>query len=305
MTNHLIEKINTLRKEKNAIILVHNYQIGEVQDIADFTGDSLGLSQKAAGTEAEIIVFCGVLFMAETAAILSPKKTVLLPDKEAGCPMADMVTAQQLQKMKDEHPQAPVVCYVNSPAAVKAISDYCCTSSNAIEVVSSIETDREIIFVPDRNLGQYVMEATGRKLLLWPGYCPTHVQPRAEELKELQAIRPYAITLAHPECNKELRVCADELLSTGGMLNYVRRSKNKKFIIATEKGIIYTLQKQNPDKEFFSASQRFVCPNMKKITLEKVLFSLEDMKYKISVDENIAEAARVALEKMVSIAASR
>lgn len=301
MTDHLIDKINKLRKEKNAVILAHNYQIGEIQDIADFTGDSLGLSIKAAATEADIIVFCGVLFMAETAAILSPKKTVLLPDKEAGCPMADMITAEQLQKMKNEHPKAVVVCYVNSSAEVKALSNYCCTSSNAIEVVSSIEPDKEIIFVPDKNLGQYVMEKTNRNLLLWPGYCPTHVQPLIEEVKNIQAEHPDAITLAHPECNKEVRLCADELLSTGQMLNYVGQSENTEFIIATETGIIHTLKKQNPDKKFYLASRRFVCPNMKKITLEKVFFSLEDMQYKISVDEDIAEKAKLALERMVKI----
>ena len=301
MTDHLIEKINRLRKEKNAVILAHNYQTGEIQDIADFTGDSLGLSKEAAMTEADVIVFCGVLFMAETAAILSPEKTVLLPDKEAGCPMADMITAQRLQDMKDEYPQAVVVCYVNSPADVKALSDYCCTSSNAAEVVNSIEADREIIFVPDKNLGQHIMENTGRKLLLWPGFCPTHVQPPAEDVKKVQLQHPDAITMAHPECNKEIRLISDKLLSTGQMLSYARQSKNKEFIIATEKGIIHTLKKQNPDKQFYLASERFVCPNMKKITLEKVLFSLEDMKYKITVDENIAEAARVALERMVKV----
>ncbi len=297
----LIDKINKLRKEKNAVILAHNYQIGQIQDIADFTGDSLGLSIKAAATEAEVIVFCGVLFMAETAAILSPKKTVLLPDKEAGCPMADMISAEQLQEMKNKYPQAEVVCYVNSSAKVKALSDYCCTSSNAIEVVKSIEADKEIIFIPDKNLGQHVMENTNRKLLLWPGYCPTHAQPPAEDLKGIQAEHPGTITLAHPECNKELRLCANELLSTGQMLDYVCRSENNEFIIATEIGIIHTLQKQNPNKKFYSASRRFVCPNMKKITLEKVLFSLEDMKYKISIDEDIAEKAKVALERMVKV----
>jgi quinolinate synthase len=301
MTANIIEKINNLKKKKNAVILAHNYQSPEIQDIADFTGDSLDLSRKAAATPADVIVFCGVLFMAETAAILSPQKTVLLPDKTAGCPMADMITAKQLAGLKEKYPDAVVVCYVNSSAQVKAMSDYCCTSSNAVAIVSSTEPDKKIIFVPDKNLGQVVSERTGRDLVLWPGYCPTHVFTTAEDVKKIQAAHPDALTLAHPECSKLVRDCADELLSTGRMMNYVKKSDKKEFIIATEVGIIYALKKQNPDKTFYPASEKFVCPNMKKITLEKVLFSLEDNKFIIKVPQDIAEKARAALDKMIAV----
>jgi quinolinate synthase len=297
----VIEKINTLKKKKNAIILAHNYQPGEIQDIADFTGDSLDLSRRAAAASADVIVFCGVLFMAETAAILSPKKTVLLPDKTAGCPMADMITAKQLSELKKKYPDSVVVCYVNSPAEVKAISDYCCTSSNAVDIVNSIEPQKKIIFVPDKNLGQVVSERTARNLVLWPGYCPTHVFATAEDIKKVQTAHPDAVTLAHPECPKPVRDCADELLSTGQMLRYAKKSDKKEFIIATEIGIIYTLEKQNPEKIFYPASGKFVCPNMKKITLEKVLFALEDNKFVIKVPQDVAEKAKKALDKMIAV----
>ena len=297
----VIEKINTLKKKKNAIILAHNYQPGEIQDIADFTGDSLDLSRRAAAASADVIVFCGVLFMAETAAILSPKKTVLLPDKTAGCPMADMITAKQLSELKKKYPDSVVVCYVNSPAEVKAISDYCCTSSNAVDIVNSIEPRKKIIFVPDKNLGQVVSERTARNLVLWPGYCPTHVFATAEDIKKVQTAHPDAVTLAHPECPKPVRDCADELLSTGQMLRYAKKSDKKEFIIATEIGIIYTLEKQNPEKVFYPASGKFVCPNMKKITLEKVLFALEDNKFVIKVPQDVAEKAKSALDKMIAV----
>ncbi|MGA2916742.1 MAG: quinolinate synthase NadA [Sedimentisphaerales bacterium] len=301
MTVSIIEKINNLKKKRNAVILSHNYQSAEVQDIADFTGDSLELSRKAAATDADVIVFCGVLFMAETASILSPNKTVLLPDKTAGCPMADMITAKQLGELKEKYPDAVVVCYVNSSAEVKAISDYCCTSSNAVEIVNSIDAKKKIIFVPDKNLGQVVMEKTGRDLVLWPGYCPTHVFATAEDVKKIKAAHPDAVTLAHPECPRPVRDCADELLSTGQLLKYVRASEKKEFIIATEIGIIHTLKKQNPDKTFYPASGKFICPNMKKITLEKVLFSLEDNKYIIKVPQDIAQKAKKAIDRMVAV----
>jgi quinolinate synthase len=301
MNQSIIEKINNLKKKKNAVILAHNYQPGEVQDIADFTGDSLELSRKAAGTSADVIVFCGVLFMAETASILSPQKTVLLPDKNAGCPMADMITAKQLEDLKAKYPDAVVVCYVNSSAEVKAISDYCCTSSNAVDVVNSIDAEKKIIFVPDKNLGQVVKDKTDRDMVLWPGYCPTHVFATADDVKKIQAAHPAAITLAHPECPKPVRDCADELLSTGKMLKYVRGSDKKEFIIATEIGIIHTLKKQNPEKTFYPASEKFICPNMKRITLEKVLFSLEDNKYIVKVPDETAQKAKKALERMVAV----
>jgi quinolinate synthase len=301
MNESIIDKINSLRKTRNAVILAHNYQTGDIQDIADFTGDSLELSRRAAETKADVIVFCGVLFMAETSSILSPNKTVLLPDKNAGCPMADMITAKELENLKAKYPDAVVVCYVNSSAEVKAISDYCCTSSNAVDIVKSIDADKKIIFVPDKNLGQVVKERTGRDLVLWPGYCPTHHFATAQAVNETKKAHPDAVILAHPECPKEVRDIADILLSTGQMLKYVKASDKKEFIISTEIGIIHTLKKQNPDKIFYPASERFVCPNMKKITLEKVLFALEDNKYVIKVPDEIASKAKKALERMVAV----
>jgi quinolinate synthase len=297
----LLDSIGQLKQLRKAVILAHNYQPGEVQDIADFVGDSLGLSKQAAATDAETIVFCGVHFMAETAKILSPDKMVLLPDKYAGCPMADMINAQQLRKLKAEHPDAMVVCYVNSSAEVKAESDYCCTSSNAAEIVASLPPDKEIIFVPDKYLGQYTAEKTGRKLILWPGYCPTHAYISEDDILKAKAAHPGAIVMAHPECTEPVKELADQVLSTGQMLKYAAKSDAKKFIVATEIGIIYTLQKQNPHKEFFMASARAICPNMKRINLEKIAWSLEDLQYRITVQEDIANKAKKALEKMIAV----
>ena len=297
----LVENIERLKQQHNAVILAHNYQPGEIQDIADFTGDSLGLSIKAAQTEAEVIVFCGVRFMAETAAILSPEKTVLLPDKSAGCPMADMITAEQLRKLKQEHPDALVVCYVNSTAEVKAESDYCCTSANAVELVSSLPKDRQILFVPDQHLGRFVADRTGRDIVLWPGYCRSHIMITEDDIKTAKAKYPDAIVMAHPECSEPVKELSDELLSTGQMLKFAAGNTTKQFIIATETGIIHTLKKQNPEAEFIPASNRAICHNMKKITLEKIIWALEDMKYKISVPEAIREKAKIALDKMVEI----
>jgi len=301
LVKKLTENIQNLKRQRNAVILAHNYQPGEIQDIADFTGDSLGLSIKAAQTEAEVIVFCGVQFMAETAAILSPEKTVLLPDKSAGCPMADMINAEQLCKLKQEHPGALVVCYVNSTAEVKAESDYCCTSANAVELVNSLPKDQQIIFVPDQHLGRFVAERTGRDLILWPGYCTTHVLITIDDIKNAKAKYPDAIVMAHPECSEPVKELSDELLSTGQMLKFAAEGTAKQFIIATETGIIHALKKQNPKAEFFPASKRAICPNMKKITLEKIIWSLEDMQYKISVPEEIRKKAKKALDRMVEI----
>jgi quinolinate synthase len=301
MNEQLIEKIGQLKAERNAVILAHNYQPGEIQDIADFTGDSLALSVKAAATDADVIVFCGVKFMAETAAILSPGKTVLLPDKNAGCPMADMITGEQLRELKRKHPGALVVCYVNSSAEVKAESDYCCTSANAVEVVESLPNDSEIIFVPDQHLGRFVIEKTGREMVLWPGYCPTHAFITEDDIKKARDAHPGAIVMAHPECTEPVKAVSDKLLSTGQMLKFAKQSDAKRFIIATETGIIYTLKKENPGKEFFPATTRALCPNMKRITLDKVLWSLEDMHYKIAVPADIAARAKQSLEKMVAI----
>jgi len=305
MNEQLIRKIQNLKEQRNAVILAHNYQPGEIQDLADFTGDSLGLSIQAAETDAEVIVFCGVRFMAETAAILSPQKIVLLPEKTAGCPMADMITAEQLRGLKEQHPGAIVVCYVNSTAEVKAESDYCCTSSNAVEVVSSLPEDKRIIFVPDQHLGQFVAERTGRDMVLWPGYCTTHVLMTADDIRAAKAKYPYAVVMAHPECTEPVKELADELLSTGQMLKFAAAGKAKRYIIATEKGIIHALKKQNPDVEFIAASGRAICPNMKKITLDKVVASLEDMQYRITVPEEIRTRAERSLNRMVEILPSK
>ncbi len=299
MSEKLIEKINELKQQRKAIILAHNYQPGEIQDIADFCGDSLGLSIKAAQTDAEVIVFCGVLFMAETAAILSPEKIVLLPEKDAGCPMADMITAEQLIKLKQKHHDALVVCYVNSTAEVKAESDYCCTSANAVEVVNSLPKNKAVIFVPDKNLGQFAAEKTERDIILWPGYCHVHVSITEDDIKDKKTKYPNAIILTHPECPKTVRDLSDEILSTSQMLKYVQKNSGKQFIITTEIGIIHTLKKQNPNTEFIAATEKAICPNMKKITLEKVLWALEDMQYEITVPEQIRQKAKKALDRMV------
>ena len=301
MNEQLIKQIEKLKADRGAVILAHNYQPGEIQDLADFTGDSLGLSIQASKTDADVIVFCGVRFMAETAAILSPEKTVLLPEKSAGCPMADMINAEQLRQLKKENPNALVVCYVNSTAEVKAESDYCCTSANAVEIVNSLPEDKPIIFVPDQHLGQFVAERTGRKLVLWPGYCTTHVLITADDIKAARAKYPDAIVMAHPECSEPVKEASDELLSTGQMLKYAAKNKAKRFIIATEMGIIHTLKKQNPETEFFPASERAICPNMKKITLDKIIDSLQKMQYKITVPETISIKAKKALDRMVEI----
>jgi quinolinate synthase len=297
----LAEKISALKKRRNAVILAHNYQLGEVQDIADFVGDSLGLSQKAAETDAGVIVFCGVRFMAETASILSPDKVVLLPDVNAGCLLADMITAKQLRAKKKEHPQAVVVCYVNSPAEVKAESDICCTSANAVRVVESLDA-REILFVPDQNLGHYVSTRTGKKMILWPGFCPTHaVMIRPERIRELRQEYPQAKVVVHPECTPEVIALADEVLSTGGMCRYAQRDEVREMIVGTELGIIHRLKKENPGKRFIPVSEQAICPDMKLITLEKVLRSLEEMGPEVKVPEEIRLRAKAAVDKMLKI----
>ncbi len=296
----LVEKILNLKKKRNAVILAHNYQPGEVQDIADFVGDSLGLSQNAAKTDAGVIVFCGVHFMAETAAIICPEKTVLLPDINAGCPMADMITAERLKKKKEEFPNATVVCYVNSSAEVKAESDICCTSANALDVVESLDA-KEILFVPDQYLGHYVSTQTDKKMILWPGYCPTHVIIRPEHIKQLRQEHPQARVVVHPECRPEVIALADEVLSTGGMCRYARRSEVKEMIVGTEVGIIHRLKKENPGKNFFPVSDKAICPNMNLITLEKVLWSLEDMTPEVKVPEEIRLKAKEAVDRMLEI----
>jgi quinolinate synthase len=296
-----IEEIFRLKKQKKAVFLVHNYQRPEVQDIADFIGDSLELSRKAANTDAEVIVFCGVHFMAETAFLVNPGKTVLLPEIESGCPMADMITVEQLIKKKNEIPGAIVVCYVNSSAAVKAESDICCTSANAVRVVQSLPADREILFIPDQYLGQWVAQKTGREMHLWPGYCPTHMRIMGKKILEEKQKHPGAPALVHPECRPDAKEAADEVLSTGGMIRYVRESSAKEFIIGTETGIIHRLKKENPGKTFLPVNSKAVCPNMKKITLEKVLRSLREMQYKVTVPQSIRIKALSTVNKMLAI----
>ena len=296
----LVEKISALKGKRNAVLLVHNYQLGEVQDIADFVGDSLDLSQRAAETAADVIVFCGVHFMAETASILCPDKVVLLPDINAGCPMANMITAERLRAKKKEHPQAAVVCYINSSAEVKAESDVCCTSANAVKVVESLDA-REILFIPDQYLGHYVSAKTGKEMVLWPGFCPTHVRIKPERIKELKKEYPQAKVVVHPECTPEVIALADEVLSTSGMCRYAQRDEVREMVVGTEIGIIHRLKKENPGKRFIPISEQAICPNMKLITLEKVLWSLEEMEPEVKVPEEIRLSAKAAVDKMLEI----
>ncbi len=297
----LIEGILRLKRERNAIILAHNYQLGEVQDIADFVGDSLELSQKAAQTSAAVIVFCGVLFMAETASILCPDKKILLPDIHAGCAMADMITAEGLRKKKKEHPGATVVCYVNSSAEVKAESDVCCTSASAVNIVEKLPEGREILFVPDQYLGHYASTKTGREMILWPGFCPTHARIKSQDIVRLKQEHPQAKVVVHPECRPEVIALADEVLSTGGMCRFARSTMAAEVIVGTELGIIYRLRKENPDKIFIPASEQAVCPQMKLITLENVLWSLDEMAPEVKVPEEIRLRAKAAVDKMLEV----
>jgi len=297
----VINNILKLKAEKDAIILAHNYQIGEVQDIADFVGDSFQLSYEASKTRKKIIVFCGVQFMAETAKILSPEKKVLLPDENSGCPMADMITANQLKKLRDKHPGAVVVCYVNSTAEVKALSDICCTSANAVRVVESIPKNKKIIFIPDKYLGSYVQSQTGRELILWNGYCPTHILITVKDIINLKKDYPDAVVMVHPECTPDVIDIADKVASTGGMLKYARKNKKKNFIIGTEIDIIHRLKKENPDKNFYPATSKAICPDMKLINLEKIMWALIDEKYEIIIEEDVIRKAKLAINKMMAI----
>ena len=296
----LADKILKLKEKRNAVILVHNYQLGEVQDIADFVGDSLDLSQRAAKTDADVIVFCGVHFMAETASILCPGKAVLLPDMHAGCPMANMITAPELRTKKKEHPQATVVCYINSSAAVKAESDVCCTSANAVAVIESLDAD-EILFVPDQYLGHYISTRTGKKMILWPGFCPTHARILPEHIIGLRQEYSEAKIVVHPECKPGVIALADEVLSTSGMIKFARREDVQQVIVGTEVGIIYRLRKENPDKKFIPVSEQAICPNMKLITLEKVLWSLEEMAPEVKVPEKVRLKAKKAVDRMLAV----
>jgi len=297
----LKEKILHLKEKRDAVILAHNYQLGEVQEIADFVGDSLDLSQKASQTDAKVIVFCGVHFMAETASLLCPDKTVLLPDEHAGCPMADMVSVEDLREKKREFPDATVVCYINTSAAVKAECDICCTSSNALKVAARIPAGNPIIFVPDRYLGAYTAARSNREMTLWPGYCPTHQRIQAEDIVRLKKAYPAAKVIVHPECRSDVTALADRALGTGGMLQYARESTDREFIIGTEIGIIYRLRKENPSKLFIPASEQAVCPNMKLITLEKVLWSLEEMVHQVRVPDELRDRAKKPVQKMLAL----
>jgi len=308
----LEEKIKELKKKRNAVILAHNYQLPEVQDIADYRGDSLELSRIAAKTSASVIVFCGVHFMAETASILSPDKKVIMPDVNAGCPMANMITVADLKKLKREHPAAVAVGYVNTSADVKAELDVCCTSTNAVSVVNAILKDAasggkkfggksEIIFVPDKYLADYVSRQTGKKLISWKGFCPTHVKILPEDIKREKKFHPQAKVIVHPECLPSVVTLADAALSTSQMGKFAKETTAKEIVVGTEVGLIYRLKKDNPDKEFYPASEAAVCPNMKRTTQEKVIWSLETMKEEVYVSDDIRSRARKAIDLMLEI----
>ncbi len=294
------EKIKNLLKKRKAIMLAHNYQPPEIQDLADLCGDSLELSIKAAQTDAEVIVFCGVHFMAETASILSPDKTVLLPRKDAGCPMADMITPEALKVSLDELTSMPVVTYVNSSASVKALSTICCTSANAIKVVNSLDAT-EVLMTPDRNLAKHAASHTSKKIHIWDGYCPIHDILTPEDVKKAKQEHQDAVFVAHPECRPEVLALADNVLSTSGMIRYARKSKNSAFIVGTEVGLLYPLKKANPDKNFYPASRTMECPDMKKITLHDVARSLEFMEGQVKVPENIQRPALIAVQRMIDL----
>ena len=297
----IIDDICRLRKERNAVILAHNYTPGDVQDVADFTGDSLELARRATEVNADVIVFCGVYFMAETAKILNPSKTVLIPDPTAGCPMADMITAEELRKFKADHPGAKAVCYVNSTAEVKAECDMCVTSGNAERVMRSFQADEKILFVPDRHLGGHIASLLGRKYELWQGCCPIHAKLTASDIAAARAAHPEAVVMVHPECSEEVRNAADKALSTGGMCAFAKESDAQEFIIGTECGILHRLEKENPTKRFYCAGSNIVCQDMKKITLEKLRDCLAGMKEEVVVPEEIAVKAKRAIDAMLAL----
>ena len=295
-----IKRIKKLKKQRKAVIIAHNYQPDIIQEIADITGDSLELGRKASKTKAEVIIFCGVKFMAETAAIISPEKTVLLPEPKADCALARMITVDRLKDLKKKHPKAGVVAYVNSPAEIKAESDICCTSSNAVKVVNALP-HQEIIFLPDKNLGRYVSVYTAKKVILWEGFCPTHALVKAEEVLKVKEAHPQAEFIAHPECVPEVLALADYVCSTAGMFKYTRETKVKELIIGTEQGMLYRLRKENPGKKFYLASPTLICPNMKLITLDKIIKALERNEYQIKVDELVRRPAYEAIKRMLEV----
>jgi quinolinate synthase len=312
ITSEVVEEIQRLKRERNAVILAHNYQYGEIQDIADFVGDSLGLSQAAAKTDAEVIVFCGVHFMAETAAILCPDKTVLIPDLEAGCSMADSITAEQLRAWKAEHPGAVVVSYVNTTAEVKAETDYCCTSGNAVRVIEAIPEDREILFLPDLFLGSYLRQVTGRQMHIWAGECHVHAAIRPQTVAAMREAHPEADFLIHPECGcvsscmhylkrGSIDATNTHILSTEGMMRHAEQSSATSFVVATEIGVLHRMQKASPHKQFFPISEATVCRYMKMITVDKLLASLREMKHQVTVPVEVADRARLAIERMIAL----
>lgn len=305
--NSIQDEIEALKRERNAVILAHNYQLGEIQDIADFTGDSLGLAQQAQKVDARVIVFSGVLFMAETVSVLCPDKTVLVPDLDAGCSLAAMIRPEDVRRWKAEHPEGVVVAYVNTTAAVKAEADYCCTSSNAVKVVSEIPEEREILFVPDFYLGSYVQMKTGRRnMTLWKGYCHVHVMITSEQITRLKKEHEKAELIMHPECGclTKSMPYADQILSTEGMVQYVRRSKSPEFIVATETGVLHKMRKENPEKTFIPATDRAVCNYMKLNTLEKIVLSLERMQHEVKVPEPIRSRALLPIERMLKVSSN-
>jgi len=297
---NLEESIARLKKEKKALIIAHNYQNPDVQDIADYTGDSLELSRIAAKNDADIIIFCGVYFMAESACILSPQKKVILPDSSAGCPMADMADVDSILEMKKKYPEAAIVTYINSTAAVKAMSDICVTSSNAVSVVNKLK-EETILFVPDKNLAHYVQRFTSKKIIPWNGFCPTHENFTKEDLMAIKKQFPGAHVIVHPECRSEVIDLADKTLSTGQMVNYIRQIAHHQVIVGTEKGMLHKLKKISPEKEFILASRDFICPNMKKISLEKILHSLVNEEPIVSVQEDIRVKALQSLQRMLEL----
>ncbi len=304
---NIIREIEKLKKKHNAIILAHNYQLPEIQDIADFCGDSLELSRIASKTDASVVVFCGVHFMAETASILCPDKKILIPDVNAGCPMADMITAKQLRELKQKHPQASVVGYVNTSAEVKAEVDICCTSANAVNVVNAIAKDfspsgkSEIIFVPDKYLADFVSRKTGRRLIVWDGYCPVHAKILPEDINKVKQLHPDAIVIVHPECLPEVIELSTAVLSTSQMCKFVKTGKASEFIIGTEIGLIYKLKRENPSKNFFVASEDAICQNMKYTKVKSVLTALVELKFEVRVSDQIRNRARRAIERMIEI----
>jgi len=296
----IAEQVEKVKQERNAVILAHNYQRPEIQDIADYTGDSLGLARQASGTDADVVVFCGVHFMAETAYILSPEKVILLPEPEAGCPLANMAAPEEVRNMHSENPGSVVVSYVNTSAAVKAESDYCCTSSNAVQVVNAVEADT-VLFVPDRNLAAYVEGQVDKRIIAWDGYCPVHEEITLEQVLEALSDHPGAEVIAHPECRPQILAMAHHIRSTSGMIDAALSSPAEEFIVCTEEGMLYPLSKAVPEKAFYPPAGEHICPNMKLITLSKVLWALQTLEPRVTVPEEIRVRALGAVEKMLAL----